>query len=88
MTGTALFAAAMGASFDGTDAVCSLSARHPIDWPSHGQTSIECAGVAGEISDMQNQISESDIKDSEVAVDQPANESTRHPAEIYTRCSG
>ena len=36
----------------------------------------------------RNQLSEPDIKDSEVAVDQPANENTRRPAEIYTRNTG
>lgn len=36
----------------------------------------------------RNQLSEPDIKDSEVAVDQPANENAHHPAEIYTRNTG
>ena len=51
--------------------------------PSHGQTSIERAG--GDFGCAESVIR---YQKTEVAVDEPANENTRRPAEIYTRNTG
>ena len=83
MTGTALFAAAMASSFDETDAVCSLSARHPSDWAFTWPDFDRACRRRLRMCRISYQISKT-----EVAVDQPANENTRRPAEIYTRNTG